>query len=63
MTEYLTKREKCASCGELFVKLVNDLYCMRCYQANYYQTITKKKRKKNKKNNYCYDKKYAWWIE
>lgn len=33
---------------------------MKCYQAQYYQTNTKKKRKKNKNVHQLMD---VWWIE
>lgn len=62
---YLLKRSKCNNpdCmgnNEGFIRLVNNEYCIKCYQAIYYKTNTKKKRKKKQKNNLY---KSAWWIE
>lgn len=63
MTKYLLKRQKCKNpkCkgNDLgFIRLVNDEYCIKCYQAMYYKTITKKKRKKKRKENpYT-----AWYV-
>lgn len=47
-TKYLIKRQKCKNdgCGKPVIRLVNDELCITCYQAKYYQNITKKKRKK-----------------
>ena len=61
---YLLKRNKCnnPTCvgnKEGFIRLVNNEYCIKCYQAIYYKTNTKKKRKKKKNNLY----KNAWWVE
>lgn len=62
---YLLKRQKCknSKCKgnkDGFIKLVNNEYCMKCYQARYYQANTKKKRKKNKNVHQLMD---VWWIE
>lgn len=61
---YLLKRKKCKNpkCkGNTsgFVRLVNNEYCIKCYQAMYYRQVTKKKRKKRKQDN-PYS---AWWVE
>jgi len=62
---YLLKRNKCKNpkCSgnkEGFIRLVNNEYCIKCYQALYYKTHTKNKRKRKQKNNLY---KSAWWIE
>lgn len=62
MTQFITKRQNCLECKNGFVRLVNDEYCSKCYQSRYYQTITKAKRKKRKKETSFLNKK-AWWVD
>lgn len=58
--KYLIKRKRCKNkkCKKLVVKLVNNELCMTCYQAKYYQKITKTKRKKKTINK----RRMPWWL-
>lgn len=55
--DYLIKRKPCSKCNKNTVRLINDDVCLKCYQADYYQKITKKRRKskKNIVNNWYTD--------
>lgn len=55
----MCKNNKCVGNNEGFIRLVNDEYCIKCYQSLYYKTITKKKRKKRKSEN-PYS---TWWLD
>jgi len=56
--DHLIKRKRCKKCHKLVTRLVNNQYCMTCYQANYYQNVTKKKRKTKSAKK----RKLAWWV-
>jgi hypothetical protein len=57
---YLLKRKRCRNkkCNKLVIRLVNEQYCMTCYQSKYYQNITKNKRKKKSNRK----RQMAWWL-
>lgn len=56
--KYLLKRKRCKNCKKLFVRLINNEYCIVCYQAKYYKEVTKKKRKKKNREK----QNLAWWM-
>jgi len=60
--EYLIKRKICQECKRSVVRLVNDKHCIVCYQAIYYRTVTKLKRKKDKRNVAGYYPEKMWIL-
>lgn len=52
----LIERKECTKCSTPVIHLVNDMFCMRCYQSNYYRTVTKKRKKKKRAPK-------AWWMQ
>lgn len=49
--KFLIERKVCknSKCKAEVIHLVNNEYCIKCYQAFYYKNITKKKRKNKKR--------------
>ena len=49
--KFLIERKICKNkdCKSEVIHLVNETYCIKCYQAFYYKNITKKKRKIKKR--------------
>lgn len=49
--KFLIERKTCKNktCQAEVIHLVNEKYCIKCYQAFYYKNITKKKRKIKKR--------------